>query len=808
MTNQDDGQDPSPPEASSAHLVYSKSRVTLHPTPYSKDNIAGYLCLLRPDTSNEIHLSWLPESIISKRNEHGKFVDVELREAEGLESRGEVEQDSEQEQRVISISEIIDQDCILIDDGHQASSKVFFTYPIGQIHSVGLIPPTVTNWYGSLNIHLRNGNEPPRLYFHDDESRRIILDMIKASKSSDTTTPSPSSNGHPSSSSFSTSSSSSSSVSSGSYPPQQPRSKQPVWGGEELLQHLRKYVNIQRSVHDHNLFLLDPSRQDLEFHSMPVFADDALEPKQQRQQQSDQQYIYPEDPLAPLSGSSSSHIPNSLSSWRSTLLSSFSQVTRQARETSRQILAHPAARPYKSKLPMAVQSFANAGPLGPFSSRIEEVSQRAGVTEYDSARVYLAKWAKLVAEEGQRNKRQEQQEQLHSSSIASGAGGDPLGIFSNETMAKCTRSATEDPITPTEWQAWFDQETGRPTVTVEEMKSRVFARNVVSDLRREVWPFLLGVIPWNTTRDEREKVWQCKKEEYEIVKNYTRTIGSEREDVVDQFHRIHVDCRRVDRKMPLFKDEPVRKEDEQEQDKPVEGADHIGRLEEVVQVFTFYDAYGPQASDSDLSSHKLTDSELGGYVQGMSDLCSTLYVISEGNCSETFSLFTALMNPPHNLRNNFDSSQEGMTRQLLELQTLLSICDPQLYSHFESTDSLNLFFCFRWILVIFKREFTSNFNSLAILWESIFSIQSIKTSNLTIWIALWILISNRSQVIEHLTCFDEVLQYFQSLHLNDPFECVLGAERCVVAVREWVRNLDVEGKEEDRIRLVRGLFTT
>jgi hypothetical protein len=36
-----------------------------------------------------------------------------------------------------------------------------------------------------------------------------------------------------------------------------------------------------------------------------------------------------------------------------------------------------------------------------------------------------------------------------------------------------------------------------------------------------------------------------------------------------------------------------------------------------------------------------------------------------------------------------------MKQQLLALQQLISVMDPELYRHFEKTDGLNLFFCFR-----------------------------------------------------------------------------------------------------------------
>lgn len=56
-----------------------------------------------------------------------------------------------------------------------------------------------------------------------------------------------------------------------------------------------------------------------------------------------------------------------------------------------------------------------------------------------------------------------------------------------------------------------------------------------------------------------------------------------------------------------------------------------------------------------------------------------------------------------------------MKQQLSTLQQLIGVMDPELYDHLERTGSLNLFFCFRWILIAFKREF--KFEDVINLWE-------------------------------------------------------------------------------------------
>ncbi len=53
--------------------------------------------------------------------------------------------------------------------------------------------------------------------------------------------------------------------------------------------------------------------------------------------------------------------------------------------------------------------------------------------------------------------------------------------------------------------------------------------------------------------------------------------------------------------------------------------------------------------------------------------------------------------------------------QLTLLIELLKTLDPEFYSYLDAKDSGNLFFCFRWLLIWFKREFA--FTEVMGLWE-------------------------------------------------------------------------------------------
>lgn len=290
------------------------------------------------------------------------------------------------------------------------------------------------------------------------------------------------------------------------------------------------------------------------------------------------------------------------------------------------------------------------------------------------------------------------------------------------------------PLSQEEWNLFFDEE-GRPLLSWKDFRARVFERGFSLEgdssgdhsegghwdrlsARAEAWSFLLGVQRWSlkVTRSTRRQEWKGKVEQYWSTKaRWTQRLESgETEDdmadsaeqaskhrsallddlvrLKDQHHRIRVDCLRVDRKLPMFADGHGATDDANGY--PSDNA-HMQRLEEILLTYVIWDD-----SPDVLDSHaRMASGQLNGYVQGMSDLCAPLYVVCGGDEAKTFWLFNGLM---RRARFNFYSDQSGMRMQLSALQKLVAVLDPGLHAHLDRTDSLNIFFCYRWLLVFFK----------------------------------------------------------------------------------------------------------
>ncbi|KAI8604529.1 hypothetical protein EDD21DRAFT_365979, partial [Dissophora ornata] len=469
---------------------------------------------------------------------------------------------------------------------------------------------------------------------------------------------------------------------------------------------------------------------------------------------------------------------NTVKEMRWNILERFSQVARFSRDTATNILDHPIT---KQILPPHVQQ------------RIQESEAAKRVMEdYDSARVYLAKWAATVADQGDRERREmREMERLHPGSSTSGKrrahGQDgrrindhedeegPLGAFNVldlETECSMIHHTRTEPLSPMDWFAFFD-DMGRLKVSEAHVREAVFRGGIDHDIRIEVWKFFLGIYPWDSTEAERIVIHSTKAEEYYALKRewFDDATVQETESFQEQKLRIEKDVHRTDRTISFFASETL----------PNPAGDFTGvgsnenleLLKDILLTYNVWAAKGPSSpSDSVVSDKKspsasspATNSSsaatsssstptetnlLEGYVQGMSDLLAPVFAVM-GDEVMGFWAFAGLM---EKTKKNFYKDQIGMQSQLETLGQLIQVLDPKLYKHLEKCEALNLFFCFRWLLIWFKREF--EWVDIMRLWEVLFSDHL--STQFHLFVALAILDKHRDVMMDHLEGFDEILK--------------------------------------------------
>lgn len=393
------------------------------------------------------------------------------------------------------------------------------------------------------------------------------------------------------------------------------------------------------------------------------------------------------------------------------------QVTRYSRKASQSMF---------DRTPAPLRSMLNI-------PEVEQLGQ-----DFDSARVFLAEWALGIVQDQEDFQRKNININLNTYD----SHFDDFSIVAQSIERR-------NPVTLEEWESFFDENDGRLTVTAEEVKERIFHGGLEPQVRPKAWLFLLNVYPWDTSAVERASIIAEKRNEYyRLKRKWWENIDMQENDSFwkDQKNRIEKDVLRTDRNIPLFEQSETPHPDP---DSRLAQSGANPHLEQMRDMLITYNEYNENL----------------GYVQGMSDLLSPLYVVLQDDAL-AFAAFCGFM---ERMERNFMRSQEGMRDQLSTLGHLTNFMLPKLYSHLAKADSIHFFFFFRMILVWFKREF--EWDDVLRLWEVLWT--NYYSSQFHLFIALAILDLNKAYIIERLHYFDEILKFINELSMTLDLDTVL-----------------------------------
>ncbi|KAI8337532.1 rab-GTPase-TBC domain-containing protein [Chlamydoabsidia padenii] len=407
---------------------------------------------------------------------------------------------------------------------------------------------------------------------------------------------------------------------------------------------------------------------------------------------------------------------DSISETRWNIMERFSRITRASRDTAAHILDHPVTQPILPLLPLSVQALGRNG-------TVQETMK-----DYNVASHYLTQWATEASLDPISD------DERYTDSLLSDM---PEMQQVNKISKRSLSHSRRDPISPEEWIDFFNQD-GVLQVNQSHVHKLIFQGGLHADVRIEAWKFLLGIYPWDSTFDEREAIRRSKAEEYFKIKakwfNDMETRNTKQ--FLDEKHRIDKDVHRTDRNVDFFAGEDLPNPD------PQMAVGTNENLEIMKDILVTYDFYNTTL----------------GYVQGMSDLCAPMFV-GMGDEAMAFWGFVKFMD---RVQSNFFIDQSGMHRQLRTLDALIRFMDPPLYKHFEKTETTNLFFCFRWLLVWFKREF--DWDDVIRLWEVLWTDHL--SNQFLLFVALAVLHQHRQTILTDLGQFDELLKYINDLTGN------------------------------------------
>nr|XP_028557911.1 small G protein signaling modulator 1 isoform X6 [Podarcis muralis] len=163
-----------------------------------------------------------------------------------------------------------------------------------------------------------------------------------------------------------------------------------------------------------------------------------------------------------------------------------------------------------------------------------------------------------------------------------------------------------------------------------------------------------------------------------------------------------------------------------------------------------------------------------GYVQGMCDLLAPLLVILDDEAI-AFSCFTELMK---RMNQNFPHGG-AMDTHFANMRSLIQILDSELFELMhQNGDYTHFYFCYRWFLLDFKRELV--YNDVFSVWETIWAAAQISSSHYVLFIALALVEVYRDIILENNMDFTDIIKFFNEMAERHNTQQVLKLARDLV----------------------------
>lgn len=441
-------------------LLYAKSKVYVHPSASAKDNVAGYIALVEQkpvvgDGGRRKSAVTHPPAVAGKSgnpdNNHNLLLSWLPEGSLGDGREKYAKADMAEADSPPHRPDLVPPPPVTTT--HGASIGTYpFSVPLSEIYSILFRPPSSGWWHGSIVINTRTGESFPALFFHDNECQSTINQRKRLQREN-----------------FDIGSSSGGGM---------------HWGGDEVMKWLKNHATVERSAHEPSLYLVDPTEDDQKAFGLSrrPTSDNVRNMLEGKDKGESSKQKKKEDPVG-----------KALKEARWTVLEKLSQVTTFTRRTAQAVAEN-------KNLPPPVRRLMQ-------SPQVQSMSD-----EFDSARLYLARWAMSIAEQAEK----ERSQRIWTARDILEMEESELGSFEVLDAEALSLQDKRKPVTAEEWKSFFNASTGRLEKTQLEVKERIFHGGLSKDddVRKEAWLFLLGVYDWDSSADERKAKIHSLRDEY------------------------------------------------------------------------------------------------------------------------------------------------------------------------------------------------------------------------------------------------------------------------------------------------------
>jgi len=341
---------------------------------------------------------------------------------------------------------------------HSSTGAYPFAIPVSEVYSLQIRPPNPRWWFGSVIINPKAGDSFPALFFHDSESQSTINQRKRLARET--------------------------------FDPFDNKGNV-FWGGDELLRWLRRYVPVDSSP-EANVYLVNPTEDDKKGFGKPT-PDKVAKAMEGHKDQS----VATAEKGTPKKDAGMDPLTKALKEARWNVLEKLSQVTTFTRRTAQAVADNKNLPPQVRRL-------------------MQNPDVQTVQDEFDSARVYLARWAMSIAEQSDKDRTQ----RIWSANDILQSEDSEVGEFEILDMEAHGLADKRHPVTLKEWEGFFNLTDGRLQKTPDEVKERIFHGGLDPNdgVRKEAWLFLLGVHDWDSSRDDRKAKLNSLQDEYVRLK--------------------------------------------------------------------------------------------------------------------------------------------------------------------------------------------------------------------------------------------------------------------------------------------------
>lgn len=481
-------------------LLYTKSKVYVHLTASKKDNIPGYLVIVKPfaDSSNtDFVVAFIPESDVNAEDRKSlDYFDLYGLDGENYDFYGHSGDSTTSTLESGKKDKDKDRPKVarFIERPKMSSVASYaFGLAISNIYSIQVRPKTTRLWEGSIIIHPKDVLEGiPGLFFHDDESPGTKREQKLRSKQ---------------------------------FNPFAENSKGDLyWGGDRFVSCMKNYCVMEESTVEKGMYLVNPSKEDT-----INFIPNVLEEQNKKNAADQLKQSKGVGESMEILGKAVGNFMNN-TKWK--VLTGLASVTTYAKQQLNGLSTN-------ESIPAPIRRLMDNSP------QVKVIGE-----DFDSANEYLAKWALSVQEEADRSRKRIIGNDYYKQLIETEFPGGSVKL----TLQEVAAAQRMKPVSEVEMKSLFDS-SGRIQITLREVLDRLFHGGVEPEARKDAWLFLLKVYSWDTSSADREQLLKSYYSAYIEYKNHWKgdlAHKTKSDHWQDQRARIEKDVRRTDRELKFF----------------------------------------------------------------------------------------------------------------------------------------------------------------------------------------------------------------------------------------------------------------